>query len=204
MIDFIQGELFSIEEDSIIVNVNGIGYQIFVPKPDSYQTLLNQSCFVYTHHHMREDWMGLFGFVDKDERYLFRLLLSVSGIGPKGALTIIAQSNPQQVISAIAEEDEKLLVKMPGVGKKTAQRIILDLKDKVKGLSFVKANSAKSEINVNSKAVEGQSTDLQAALKSLGYREDEIEKTIALLADVVDDTPLNQLIKRALQILMRD
>ena len=98
MIDFVQGELVSIEEESIVISVNGIGYSIYVPRPEVYQPLLNDTCFVYTHHYFREDWMGLFGFKEKEERYLFRLLLSVSGIGPKGALAMIAQGNPNHVI----------------------------------------------------------------------------------------------------------
>jgi len=206
MIDFVQGILFEIEEDSIIVNVNGIGYQIFVPRPDQYHGLKNESCFIYTHHHMREDWMGLYGFQDKEERYLFRLLLGVSGIGPKGALAMIAQGNPNQVIEAIATEDEKTLTKMPGVGKKTAQRIILDLKDKVKGLSItanlqVEDTLKESDIDrMGSGAV-----DLKDALKSLGYHEQEIQKAIKSLEGAIEEgQSIDQLIKKALQILMRD
>ncbi|GBF10019.1 Holliday junction branch migration protein RuvA [Tepidibacillus infernus] len=206
MIDFIQGILVGIEEDYIVINVNGIGYQIFVPRPESYQALLNQDCFVHTHHYFREDWMGLFGFQEKEERYLFRLLLSVSGIGPKGALAMIGQGNPNQVIQAIATEDEKTLTKMPGVGKKTAQRIILDLKDKVKGLTFKGMPSAKIEeenLKVVSELQAG--SELIEALKSLGYHDQEIQKAVKALQDSIESgQSLDRLIKQALIILMRE
>jgi len=202
MIDFVQGNLISIEDDSLIVNVNGIGYQIYVARPESFMQSLNLTCFIYTHHHIREDWFGLFGFRDKEERQLFRLLLSVSGIGPKGAMAIIAQSNPKQVIRAIALEDEKTLCKMPGIGKKTAQRIILDLKDKVKDLSFSKeiVNSAKEANTIEPQI----NTDLYEALKVLGYNEQEINRVIFKLTDEIDNQPLDKLIKKAITILMKE
>lgn len=205
MIDFIEGLLYSIEEDSIIVNVNGIGYQLFVPNPNEYTTLVKQSCFIYTHHHMREDWMGLFGFQKKEERYLFRLLIGVSGIGPKGGLAIIAQGNPNKIIEAIATEDQKTLIKMPGVGKKTAQRIILDLKDKVKGLTIFGETS--SVIEDNNEKIFGteKGIDLKEALKALGYHEQEISKALKTLSDSIErGEAIDKLIKQALQILMRE
>ena len=112
MIDFVQGVLISIDSDSVIVNVNGIGYKVYVINPESYKPLVDHACMIYTHHHMRDDWMGLYGFKDTDERLLFRLLLNVSGIGPKVALGIIAQAEPMQIITAIVTEDEKTLVRM--------------------------------------------------------------------------------------------
>ncbi|OEG00189.1 Holliday junction DNA helicase RuvA [Vulcanibacillus modesticaldus] len=205
MIDFLQGTLFSVEEDSIVINVNGVGYQVFVPRPEGYSQKINQSVFIYTHHYMREDWMGLFGFNEKDERYLFRLLLNVSGIGPKGALAIIAQGNPNDVIQAIANEDEKSLVKLPGVGKKTAQRIILDLKDKVKGLKFTGAIQEREIDSINNIAESQIVSDLHDALLALGYQEQEINKVLSTLSDSIDSKEsLDRLIKRALQLLMKD
>lgn len=204
MIDFLSGVLYSVEDDSIIIEVNGVGYQVFVSRPDVFRSQINEKSFIYTHHYMREDWMGLFGFKEKEERYLFRLLLSVSGIGPKGALAIIAQGNPNYVIKAIAMEDEKALVKMPGVGKKTAQRIILDLKDKVKGLNF--KGLSLEDIEVNNQAVhieEGGTSDLYEALKALGYHDQEIVKAIQGLGDAVEYEKIDILIKKALQNLMK-
>jgi len=205
MIDFVQGVLVDIEDESVIVNINGLGYQVFVPRPEQYQSLLNQSCMIYTHHHMREDWMGLYGFQDKDERYLFRLLLGVSGIGPKGALAMIGHGNPNQVIQAIASGDEKFLTKMPGVGKKTAQRIILDLKDKVKGLSFTSGLFDRIEIDKEDLVSTEQGSDLKEALKSLGYHDQEIIKVLrALQPSIEKGETLDRLIKLALQQLMRE
>ncbi len=202
MIDFVQGYLVSIEEETIILNVNGIGYLIYVPRPEAYQSLLDKECFVYTHHHMREDWMGLYGFKDKEERFLFRLLLSVSGIGPKVALAIIAQGNPSYIIKAIASEDEKALVKMPGIGKKTAQRIILDLKDKVKGLKIEGNANVHIDNLMQEESLQGGS-DLHDALKALGYSDQEIFVAVQGLGDSIEKEPLDFLIKKALQLLLR-
>ena len=203
MIDFIQGILFSIDNDSVIVNVNGIGYKIYVVQPENYQASLNETCMIYTHHHMREDWMGLYGFKNKEERSLFRLLLNVSGIGPKGALAIISQSNPNQIIQAIANGDEDLLVKMPGVGKKTAQRIILDLKDKVQALNH--------STNINDKTTDKNSVDsqnindLRDSLKTLGYQDNEINQVLkSLYNEITEGTSLDLLIKKSLKILSKE
>ncbi len=202
MIDFVQGTLFSIDNDSVIVNVSGIGYKVYVTQPESYQPLLNQSCLIYTHHHIREDWMGLYGFKDTEERHLFRLLLNVSGIGPKGALAIIAQSNPTLIINAIVTEDEKTLVKMPGIGKKTAQRIILDLKDKVKGISLVIPISDNTAIVNNDNVLQG--SELKTALKSLGYQDYEINKVLITLSDEITcGESIDSLIKKSLKLLLK-
>ena len=208
MIDFVQGTLVTLEEDSIIVNVGGLGYQIYVPRPENYQSMLNDSMIIYTHHYMREDWMGLFGFKEKEERQLFRLLISVSGIGPKSALAMMGNATPQRVIQAIITNDEKYLTKMPGVGKKTAQRIILDLKDKVKGLNI---NGASNDdlLQFNDQEDIGLldqdlSKDLKEALKALGYHEQEIQRALYSLKDQLDaGIGLDQLIKLALQNLMK-
>ncbi len=203
MIDFVQGTLFSIDNDSVIVNVNGIGYKIYVTRPESYKSLLNQSCMIYTHHHMREDWMGLFGFNNIEERHLFRLLLSVSGIGPKGALAIIAQSLPSQIINAILTEDEKTLVKMPGIGKKTAQRIILDLKDKLKGVDLVMPTTDNMSLLEKDEG-NRDCNDLKIALKSLGYQDYEINKILIALSDeIISGESIDSLIKKSLKLLLK-
>ncbi len=205
MIEFLQATLYSIEEDSIILQVNGMGYQVFVPNPIQYSVFLDQPLFVYTHHHMREDWMGLFGFKTKEERNLFRLFLSVSGIGPKVALSMLAQVEPKQVIQAIVREDERTLTKLPGVGKKTAQRIILDLKDKLKEFTFKDTTSDKIEAYATSHMDKGKDADLQEALKALGYHDQEVQRAIYHLTGAIDQgESIDILIKKALQILMKE
>lgn len=205
MIDFLQGTLFSVEDEYIVIQINGLGYQVYVPNFNLYQGKENQAVFIYTHHHIREDWMGLFGFQTKEERNLFRLLLSVSGIGPKVALAMMGQVQPVQVIHAIASEDDKTLMKMQGVGKKTAQRIILDLKDKVKDFSFKGAIPVFEENGRIKSADVEKGDELKEALKSLGYHDQEIETAVKRLAEFIETgTPLDQLIKKSLQILMRE
>lgn len=203
MIDFVQGNLVSIEDDALIVNVNGIGYYISVARTESFKQMLNQTCFIYTHHYMREDWMGLFGFKDKEERHLFRLLLSVSGIGPKGAMAIISQGNHKQVIVAIATEDENTLCKMPGIGKKTAQRIILDLKDKVKDLA-ISGGLINTAYGLKQPLELAGDSDLYEALRGLGFHEQEINKAVIKLSNAINNEPLDILIKKALTILMKE
>lgn len=203
MIDFVQGVLFSIEGDSVIINVNGIGYKIFVTQPDGYKSLLDESLMIYTHHHMRDDWMGLYGFNNLEERHLFRLLLSVSGIGPKGALAIIAQSHPAQIINAIITEDEKTLMKMPGVGKKTAQRIILDLKDKITNENLI-LPSAGDKALLDQKDGTNDTIDLKIALKSLGYQDYEINKILNILSEeIINGESIDSLIKKSLKLLLK-
>lgn len=203
MIDFVEGILYSIEEDSVIVNVHGIGYKIYVARSEVYNSVLNQTCFIYTHQHFREDYMALYGFQETEERRLFRLLLNVSGIGPKGALAMIAQANPNKIIQAIANEDEKTLVKMPGIGKKTAQRIILDLKDKVKDLSLTRYVDEDIQVtHCDNEAY--RNTDLREALKNLGYSDFEINKVIHSLTEEINEgLALDELIKKSLQLLMK-
>ena len=205
MIDFLQGTLFSVEDEYIVIQVNGLGYQVYVPNFNLYQGKENQAVFIYTHHYIREDWMGLFGFQTKEERNLFRLLLSVSGIGPKVALAMMGQVQPAQVIQAIVSEDDKTLMKMQGVGKKTAQRIILDLKDKVKDFPIKGAMPVPEENSRIKSADIEKGDELKEALKSLGYHDQEIETAVKRLAEFIETgTPLEQLIKKSLQILMRE
>lgn len=203
MIDFVEGRLCAIEEDSIIINVNGIGYKIYVARTEIYTSEIDQICFIYTHHYFREDFMALYGFKETEDRQLFRLLLNVSGIGPKGALAMIAKANPKQIIQAIANEDENTLVKMPGIGKKTAQRIILDLKDKVKDLTFTR--SVDDEVELNSIDYNNFSnSDLRDALKTLGYVDYEINKVIHNLSkEISEGMSLDELIKKSLQLLIK-
>ncbi len=128
MYDYIKGKVTRITPEYLVIEQQGIGWQIFAPNPYSFGS---DELQVFLHHHVREDAQLLFGFPTLEQRELFRKLISVSGIGPKGALAILASGQPQHVIEAIEREDESYLVKFPGVGKKTARQMILDLKGKL-------------------------------------------------------------------------
>ena len=133
MFNYIKGKLAGITENSIIVENGGIGYEIFVPATDTgslWQT--GQEVKVYTYLHVREDLVQLFGFMDKDTLDLFKMLITVSGIGPKGALGILGATGADSLRFAVLADDAKTIAKAPGIGLKTAGRLILELKDKLK------------------------------------------------------------------------
>lgn len=129
MIERLRGEVFLLENGYIGIDVQGIGYQVFVVNP--YQFEEGTSTILYTHHVVREDAALLYGFPKQVERNLFRTLLAVSGVGPKAALGILSAGSPTQIVSAIQTENINFLTKLPGIGKKTAARLVLDLKDKL-------------------------------------------------------------------------
>src|SRR5690625_6573683 len=133
MIAYLKGTVVAIQEESVIVDVNGVGYEVFCPDPFAFQTSLNKETFIHTYQHVREDVQQLYGFKLEDEKYLFTKLISVSGIGPKSAVGILGNAQVNEFITAVETEDEKYLIQFPGVGKKTARQIILDLKDKLDG-----------------------------------------------------------------------
>ena len=132
MIGFVRGEIAYFEEDKVVLEVNGIGMNVYA----SSQTLSNlgsvgQQAVLYTHLNVKEDAMTLYGFLTKEDLKIFRLLITVNGIGPKGALSILNAITPEELRFAILAGDSKTIAKAPGIGAKTASRVILDLKDKL-------------------------------------------------------------------------
>jgi len=149
----VRGRVIARGADHVVVEVGGVGYQVFVPRHPSGDEVL-----LHTHHVVREDAQLLFGFESREELALFELLISVSGVGPKAALAILSVSRPVDVASAIAAGDAATLAKAPGVGKKTAERLIVDLRSKVGGLAVAPQGSGLVD---DDEAV--------AALRALGY-----------------------------------
>ena len=133
MISYIRGTLAEKNEDSAVVEAHGVGYQIFVPVPVlSELPPLGESVKIYTYFSVREDGMSLFGFLSRQDLEMFKQLIGVNGIGPKSALGILSALRPDVLRMAVASGDAKTISRAPGVGPKTAQRIILDLKDKIR------------------------------------------------------------------------
>lgn len=133
MISYIRGTLAEKNEDSAVVEAHGVGYQIFVPVPVlSELPPLGESVKIYTYFSVREDGMSLFGFLSRQDLAMFKQLIGVNGIGPKSALGILSALKPDVLRMAVASGDAKTISRAPGVGPKTAQRIILDLKDKIR------------------------------------------------------------------------
>ncbi|UJF28231.1 Holliday junction branch migration protein RuvA [Planococcus sp. 107-1] len=196
MYDYIKGTVTRVTPEYLVVEQQGIGWQIFAPNPYSFGS---DELQVFLHHHVREDAQLLFGFPTLEQRELFRKLISVSGIGPKGALAILASGQPQHVIEAIEREDESYLVKFPGVGKKTARQMILDLKGKLAEFFGEPLESDNFQGLLSNDDMELEEAML--ALGALGYSEREIAKVKPKLKDLDLDT--EGYMKKALQLLLK-
>ncbi len=173
MISFLKGIVESKETDSIVVDVNGIGYLIYVPSVDRF-ILSNEKQIIFTYLYIREDRIILYGFLYKNERDFFKILIDTPGIGPRVALNIITDMGPEHFQHAVLEEDLNLISSISGIGIKLAKKIVLELKEKLKKFSIVHPNT---EDNPEKK---DSVYDGVEALKSLGYSEKEAKQRIAL------------------------
>ena len=203
MFDYIKGVITYLNPEYVVIENNGIGYQLFTPNPYVFTIDPQSEKTIYTYHYVREDVIALYGFSSREEKGLFTKLLSVSGIGPKGALAILASGNPVQLVQAIEEENEKFLVKFPGVGKKTARQMILDLKGKLQGVLPGTMPDLFTDVEELDTMINGSEALDEAveALKVLGYAEREINKVIPEL--MKEKLTTDQYIKKALQKLLK-
>ena len=193
MYEYFQGVIVTIKPDFVVVDVNGIGYKVFSPTPYAYQE--GQKARVFIEQIVRDTGITLYGFQTEDDKGLFLKLLSVSGIGPKSALAIMAAEDSDSLAEAIEQGEVKYLTRFPGVGKKTASQIVLDLKGKWG--SFVKnANKAASS------EISPELNDALLALLALGYTKKEVDRiTPALIAE--EKTTADQYIKKGLALLLK-
>lgn len=191
MIAFLCGHLVDVLEEGVIVEAGGIGYLVQVPLP-VLKSLppKGQPVRLYTHLVWREDGPALYGFVSPAERELFRNLLGVGGIGPRGALAVLSALSPQALQKAVAEENEAALTAVPGIGKKTARRIILELKDKL-ARGFIGMPTGKEE------------EEAVAALLSLGYAEAEARQAVREVVNHFGRQSPEELLRQALKWLGR-
>lgn len=200
MIAYIKGVLREILDESIIVEVNGIGYHIICPNPFIFQSSLNKEIKVYTYHHVREDAELLYGFQTQDEKKLFMQLISVSGIGPKGAIGIMANIDIAQFVAAIEREDAKYLTSFPGVGKKTSRQIILDLKGKLTSMFSLSTPDMSKDVAVQGS--KDQYQEAKAALAALGYTDKEI-KTVMPYIQKENIQETDAIIRKALTLFAK-
>ena len=184
MYAYILGVISEIQPTNLVLDNQGIGYLIVTPNPYIYK--LGENVKMYIHHHVREDQDTLYGFDTKESRNLFEELISVSGIGPKSALSILASGKPDQIEYAIENQDVKFLTKFPGIGPKSAQQIILDLKGKLDKKAMEVTSNQKDEV--------------QEALMALGYSASELRKVLTKLDPAL---PIEKRIKQALQLMMK-
>lgn len=200
MYAYIKGELAEINTDHIVIEAGGIGYQVFISlQTFDYLPSVGENLKIYTYLYLREDAMILYGFLTKDDLELFKLLISVSGIGPKGGLAILSTLEADDLRFAILSGDAKAISKAPGVGGKTAQRVILELKDK---LSLEDAFEAKTgHVQKNAVAAGGSvKNDAVMALTALGYSSTESLKAVSAV-EITEDMDVEELLKAALKHL---
>jgi Holliday junction DNA helicase, RuvA subunit len=195
LFDYLCGELTYLSGNGIVVELGGIGYSIVCANPFSYQPLLHRKTKIYLYQYVREDAILLYGFKTREERELFIRLLSVSGIGPKNALAVLASGEPNEIIQAIESEDSNYLTRFPGIGKKTAGQIVLDLKGKMADFSVGDAVSAEAP---SKNMTLNEAVD---ALKMLGYSEKEINRVIPELKK--KDLTAELYVKEALRLLTK-
>ena len=201
MYDYLKGTVDYIGPEYIVVENGGIGYQVVTPNPFIFSAQLKKDIQIFVYHYVREDIMTLYGFQSRQEKALFTKLLGVTGIGPKGALAILASGQVEQVVQAVEQEDESFLVKFPGVGKKTARQMILDLKGK---LEHIIPDAFPNLFNPEVMQLTTTTPELDEAilaLKALGYSEKEVQKVAKTLE--VESLTTEQYIKKALQMMLR-
>ncbi len=192
MISYIKGTITHKGETFVVLECQGIGYKISVSDTTLSRLDQQQETMLYTFLYVKEDSISLFGFLTEQEQSLFERLLSVSGIGPKGALGFLSQMTPQEMILAIVSEDIRALTKAPGVGKKTAQRLVLELKDKVK------AEDALKETHLEQKQENsGAKWEAIEGLTALGYSKSEAVK--AVHASYQEGLSVEEILKLALK-----
>ncbi|WP_368233737.1 Holliday junction branch migration protein RuvA [Anaerotruncus rubiinfantis] len=190
------GKLSHLEEGFAVVNCAGVGYKCMT-------TMTTLSCLppvgseitLYTHLNVREDALDLFGFYSESECSAFKMLIAVSGVGPKSALAVLSDMTPEKLSLCIASGDVKSLTRAPGIGPKAAQRIILELKDKISNESLA---SGIGEVALQLRQEESNTSEAVSALVVLGYSQSQAAQA---LAGIEPDTPVDEMIKRGLKAL---
>ena len=195
MYEYLNGELAHILPTAIVVDVHGVGYQVVFANPYRLQDSLKKQIKVLVQQVVREDSITLYGFISSEERELFQRLISVSGIGPKSAMSILANDDTEGFLNAVESGNVTYLTKFPGVGKKTAQQIILDLKGKFEA---VPEETTKAVVSTNQVTLE----EAKEALLGLGYSAKEITKIWKSLEAAVPSTT-QEALKVAFKLLMK-
>lgn len=199
MLVYVKGELVSLSEDGIVVENNGIGYEIKVPMSVMNELpQIGSSVKIYTYLYVREDAQKLYGFLTKDDLSVFKLLITVNGIGPKGALGILSAITPDDLRFAVLSEDVKAISKAPGIGTKTASKLILELKDKLKlEDAFEQRFEHQTQEENRNKSTE-MTNEAVLALVSLGYSNTDALKAVRKVT-ITDKMSVEELLKLSLK-----
>jgi Holliday junction DNA helicase RuvA len=191
------------EDGTLVVDVRGVGYEVSAPLGTAGRAPRDAEgrVTIYVHTHVREDALMLFGFATESERHAFRTLIGVSNVGPKTALAVLSALPAADLARAIAAKDVARLTAISGVGKKTAERLVLELRDKLQALP---SPAPHPEADAAPPPASGKNADLLAsALTRMGYRPSEADRAVAALADRVDRAPIADLVREALVVLAK-
>ena len=200
MIAFLRGRVTDKQPNRIVVDVQGVGYDVHVPLSTFYdvgEPGTDVALKVYTH--VREDALQLYGFLTDLERQLFERLIAVSGIGPRLAIAVLSGMDPRDLLTAVQRGDVARLTGIPGVGKKTAERIVLELRDRLAQIALPQAAGASTALA----GPERVRADLLSALQNLGYHRPQADKAVESVLKSTPDATFEQALKAALRELMR-
>ena len=205
MIGRLRGTLIEKMSPEILIECHGVGYEVTMPMTSIYALPeLNQQATLYTHFVVREDAQLLYGFANKVERKLFRLLIKVNGVGPKLALAILSGMSADQFVSCVVHDDLSTIVKIPGVGKKTAERLLIEMRDRLKDWQTdstdALAHLMPSDVKQTSNFVSDAKGDAINALVSLGYSQQQADKAVKSV--FTSDKSSEDLIRNALKAML--
>lgn len=202
MIGFLKGTLIEKTPPQLIVDVSGVGYEVDVPMTTLYRLpAVGQPVSLHTHMVVREDAQLLYGFFDKTDREFFRELIRVNGVGPKMALAIMSGLEVSELVRCVQAQETTALVKIPGIGKKTAERLLVELKDRFKAWETMPSISGLVEATGAPPIVSNQVSDAVSALIALGFKAAEAKKAVDGIAE--PDLTSEELIKKALKGMVR-
>ncbi|MCY4044602.1 MAG: Holliday junction branch migration protein RuvA [Cellvibrionales bacterium] len=195
MIGWLKGELKMKQPPLLMVDVGGVGYEVLAPMTTFYSLPESGTVEIFTHFVVREDAQQLYGFSDTNDRALFRQLIKINGVGPKLALAILSSIDTDAFVESVESSDVNRLVKIPGIGKKTAERLLIEMKDKLKDLGFtIKPQQSVNDITASSSIT----AEAESALVALGYK---LQDAIKMIQSVKDEsiTTAESLIRAALK-----
>ena len=199
MISFINGKLKEVLQDRIVVETNGVGFDIFFPA-SNFRNLpkIDEDIKVHTYMNVKEDELSLYGFLTKEDREMFLKLLTVNGVGPKGALNIISTLGFSTLIKAIASEDNKLISQVQGIGSKTASKICIELGDKVRKMSFEGKVDIIKQNNTENQKINALKDEVVEAMVKLGFKENKAREILSSF-DIKGDESSSELLRLALK-----
>lgn len=199
MIAYLKGDLAEIRENYVVIEVGGIGYEVYLPTSNISELPSKGTALkLYTYMHVREDAIGLFGFLTKDDLEMFKLLITVNGIGPKGALGILSAISADEIRFAVLAEDVKAISKAPGIGSKTAAKMVLELKDKFKLETAFEQKLLNQSEGKNPSGIFSKREEAIQALTVLGYSGTDALKIVNQV-DITEDMTSEEILKLCLK-----